>query len=89
MTLATNKFPMPANLRPVQPPEPKPVPSAPVNLAQAFRSFAGQESFRLDPDLKLALEDQCSAALGSQWREGWSTWLNEMVNESIRAYLGR
>jgi hypothetical protein len=93
MTLATNEFPMPANLRPAQPPEPPAsqptVPNHPVNLASALRSFAGQEAFMLDSDLKLSLEEMCSAAEGRNWREQWPKWLEQMVNESLRAYLGR
>jgi hypothetical protein len=92
--MATNEFPTPANLRPAQAPTPKPSPSsapspAPATLAGAFRAFAGQESFTLDPDLKLALEDMCQAANGARWREAWPTWLAEMTNEGLRQMLGR
>jgi hypothetical protein len=89
MDVVQNEFPMPANaVRPAPPAAPAPSVSA-TNLAYAFRTFAGQESFVLDPDLKLALEDQCAAAEGSHWREQWPKWLNEMVNEGLRQMLGR
>jgi len=95
MPQATNEFPMPANLRPpvapTTPPAGQPTSSTPssTNLASALRSFAGQETFRLDPDLRLALEDQCMAAEGSRWRERWPEWLNQMVNDGLRDLLGR
>ena len=92
MTMATNEFPSPANARPVQMPEPKAVlaaNSAPTTLADAFQRFAGQESFVLDPDLRPAIEDMASAAEGSRWKEQWPQWLNQLVNDALRNYLGR
>ena len=99
MTMATNEFPMPLNLRPAQPPAPPAAAPAspsltgtspsPATLAGAFRSFAGQESFVLDPDLKLALEDMAQAANGAHWKQAWPAWLAEMTNEGLRQMLGR
>ena len=93
MTMATNEFPSPANARPVQmPAELKPATAptpAPTTLAAAFRTLAGQESFTLDPDLRLALEDMAQAANGARWKECWAAWLTEMVNEGLRQMLGR
>lgn len=96
MPLVQNEFPQPANARPPSPPADRPVQPAslasagpPADLASAFRSFAGQERFVLDPDVRLALEDLCQAAEGRNWKAAWPGWLNQMVNESIRGYLGR
>jgi len=95
-TMATNEFPMPANLRPAQapsqptPPAPTASPTvSPTSVANAFRAFAGQEIFVLDPDLKMALEDMCQAANGARWREAWPGWLSQMTNEGLRNLLGR
>jgi hypothetical protein len=90
---AQNEFPEPANARPPLPPAPpvasRVVPAAnqPPNLASALRGFAGQEVFTLDPDLRPALEDMCQAALGRNWREGWSAWLSKMVSEALQFHL--
>ncbi len=54
-------------------------------LAQLFN----QDVVTIDPDLKPALEDMCSAGLGAQWRSEWPRWLSRMVNDSLRAYLGQ
>lgn len=96
-----NEFPQPANARPPSPPADRPAshpasqPVSPVgshstiDMAGALRQFSGQETFVLDPDCRLALEDLCQAAEGRNWEKRWAGWLNEMVNESIRGYLGR
>ena len=74
-----NEFPMPANLRPPAPPPDKP---APTTLAAAFRSFAGQETFTLDPDLRLTLEDMACG-------RPWGPFIQETITEALRFYLGR
>ena len=87
----------PADKMPTQPTsQASPVgPSSPVgshqtiDMAGALRSFTGQETFVLDADVRLALEDLCQAAEGRNWKQAWPRWLNEMVNESVRGYLGR
>jgi hypothetical protein len=98
MSSTQNDFPQPANARPPAPPADQPARppvTSPVgshqtiDMAGALRSFTGQESFVLDPDVRLALEDLCQAAEGRNWKAAWPKWLNEMINESIRGYLGR
>lgn len=84
-----NEFPQPANARPPSPPASQLQPADQPNLAAAIRRFAGQETFSLDPDLRLVLEDQCSAAEGSRWKERWAGWLNQTVNDSLKNYYGR
>ena len=84
------EFPMPANLRPSAPPPATPdaiYEGAPMKIP--FMYALGQESFRLDSDLRLALEDMCQAAEGSRWRERWPEWLSVMVNDGLRGMLGR
>ncbi len=55
----------------------------------ASRVLPGGDVFILDPDLRLALEDMCAAAEGPQWRQHWTTWISQVVNDGLRAYLGR
>ena len=85
-----NEFPQPANLRPPAPPADKLPATAPsINPLAALRMLAGQESFTLNPDLRMALEDMASAAEGRNWKATWPAWLQQMINESLRSYLGR
>jgi hypothetical protein len=93
-TLATNEFPMPANLRPSSGPMPASQPASqpagspaprPADLATAFRSFAGHETFTLDQDLKPALQDMHA----SMREKTWQQFLQEVVNDAIRNWLGR
>lgn len=85
------EFPMPANAR--RPETATAMTHATSTAAQPPRTLAnilapvGQETFVLDPDLRLALEDMCSAALGRNWREGWSQWLGKLVSEALQSYL--
>lgn len=83
-----NEFPQPANARPPAGPTSGTL-SQPANLGDVLRAFNNQQAFRLDPDLKLALEDMAGAAMGAKWREGWFEWLSQMVNDSLRNYMGQ
>lgn len=95
MPLTQNEFPQPANARPPVAPTAGPEPPAATTFpahglaGDNLRRLAGQEVFRLDPDLRLALEDMCQAAEGSRWRERWVEWLSRMVNDSLKNYLGQ
>lgn len=93
MPSATNEFPMPANARPPEPPQATDTAARVANhhraIATSLAPFTGQETFILDPDLRLALEDMCQAAEGRGWRERWPEWLSRMVNDSLKNYLGQ
>ena len=97
-----NGLPLPANYRPltIAPPVPTPVRpdadmaereigtgtgagSRPVPQRLVPR-LLGMEMLQLDSDLKPALEDM-HAGSGQMWQP----WLQAMVNEALRAYLGR
>lgn len=56
---------------------------APPATRQSARYLDSPVSFRLDPDLRLACEDQAQAA-GHPFEE----WLQQTINDSLRAYLG-
>lgn len=83
-----NEFPMPANLRPSAPPAAPTTPaSAPAVLAPTMAAFLfgqGRESFRLDPDLRMALTDMQQAS-----GEDWQGFLERAVGEALRFWMGR
>lgn len=97
MPSSSFRWPTPANLRPQSAPAAAAVPdvtSAPASAANApakstasaatLPQLLGCETFRLDSDLKLALQDmQATSGVG------WPQWLGQMVNDALRHYLGQ
>lgn len=88
------RFPTPANLRPSNEPPPGAGPAAgTVDLVAAASAprrvvprFPGMDIFRIDPDLRPALEDMFA---GQGRGADWQKWLEQFTNEALRAYLGR
>ena len=80
------RWPSPANLRPQEPPrvESSATPTPAANIQSTLPRLLGCETFRLDGDLKLALEDMQSTS-GMEWQR----WLEQIVNEALRHYLGQ
>ena len=80
------QFPAPANA--VRPQSVKPAAAtttaADKRIDTAVMQMLGMQTFRLDPDLRLALEDMQQAT-----GEPWPTFLEKAVNESLREWLGR
>lgn len=73
---AQSEFPAPANAtrQPI-----------PVRLTQTIPVYLSRnQSFVLDSDLALALEDMCQAS-----GEPWVVFIQKAVNDSIRNWLGR
>lgn len=84
MTDANFRWPSPANLRPQTPPRVDAAPTPVADLQSALPRLLGCETFRLDGDLKLALQDMQSTS-GIEWQQ----WLGQIVNEALRHYLGQ
>ena len=90
MAITEFQFPEPANaVRPQPKRSGSPsssVPTAPLAAAAppAVAQLLGMDTFRLDSDLRLALEDMQQAT-----GEPWPTFLEKAVNESLREWLGR
>lgn len=47
------------------------------------KKLVGIQTFTLDPDIALACEDQQKAS-GMKWED----WLNQAVNDALRAFVG-
>ena len=74
--LAQSEFPAPANAT-RQP--------LPARLTQTIPVYLSRnQSFVLDPDLALAIEDMAAAS-----GEPWTVFIQKAVNQALRDWLGR